>query len=88
MDARRPLCGTDVMRLTQLGPGTVYPGLARLEIHRIIRETSRDRLENRPDGYQRYWYEVADRAAAERLIARRERLIARRIPVQIPLPAD
>jgi DNA-binding PadR family transcriptional regulator len=75
------------MRLTDLGPGTVYPGLVRLEIHQIIKETSQDRLKNGPDGYQRYWYELADSAAADRLIARREKLATRRGPVQISLPA-
>lgn len=65
------LCGTDVMSATELGPGTVYPCLTRLKTHRVITAVPDTEVDHRSDGYSRIWYRLADRAAAEKLVARR-----------------
>ena len=66
-----PLCGADLIDATNLGPGTVYPGITRLEAHGIIKAVPQNRVGQQSDAYKRFWYRLANRGEAEKLVARR-----------------
>jgi hypothetical protein len=68
---RELLCGTDLMRMTGLGPGTMYPALTRLEAHGLIEEVARPATAGPQDGYVRYWYRLASRDQAAAVVAKR-----------------